>query len=144
MEPTLLDRLRGLVGRLLLRPGSRALGAAGEAAAARYLEREGYTVVARNFHARGGEADLVVTKGGLVHAVEVKSRSGRSFGTPAEAVTPKKARRVIRAGRAYCRAKGISLAKLRCDVLAVEATPDGKLTVRHYPNVLSDPAPKRR
>jgi len=142
--PSLIERLRGLVGRLLLRPGSRALGHAGEAAAARYLEGEGYVVVARNFRARGGEADLVVTRGGFVHAVEVKSRSGRSFGTPAEAVTPKKARRVIRAGRTYCRAKGISLAKLRCDVIAVEATPDGKLTVRHYPNALNEPAPRRR
>jgi len=140
----LVDRLRGLLGRLLLRPGSRRLGRIGESAAARYLEDAGYTVVARNFRTRGGEADLVVTQGGRVHAVEVKSRSGRAFGTPAEAVTPKKARRVLRAGRAYCRAQGISLAKLRCDVIAVEATPDGKLAIRHYPNALSDPAPRRR
>ena len=126
------------------RADAKALGRSGEVAAARYLEGAGYTVVARNFRTRGGEADLLTTKAGLVHAVEVKTRANRAFGTPAEAVTHKKARRVLRAGRAYCRSKGISLSKLRCDVVAVESDGEGRFTVRHYPNAFADPPPRRR
>lgn len=140
----LLSALRDRLARLFGGAGRSAFGRQGEEAAARLLEKSGYTVVARNYRTRGGEADLVATKAGCVHAVEVKSRSGRTFGAPAQAVTPKKARRVLRAGRAYCRAKGISLTHLRGDVVAVERDAHGHLTLRHYPNVLSDRAPGNR
>lgn len=104
----------------------------------------GHRLLARNFRVRGGEADLIAEKDGSIVAVEVKTRSTKAFGTPAQAVTPKKARRVLRAGRAYCRAHGISLARLRCDVIAVEAAPDGALTLRHYPNAFGEGSYRNR
>lgn len=131
------------VTRFLFARSPGALGKAGEEAAARHLEQSGYRVLARNYRIRGGEADLIAEKGGFIVAVEVKSRATQTFGTPAQAVTSEKARRVLRAGRAYCRSQGISLAKLRCDVMAVEPDPEGKFALRHYPNAFGEP-PKRR
>ncbi|MDQ4132308.1 MAG: YraN family protein [Actinomycetota bacterium] len=72
----------------------RALGAQGEDAAARWYQARGYRVLARNWRCREGELDLVLARGGEVVFCEVKTRSSLAFGTPAEAVTWSKQRRL--------------------------------------------------
>lgn len=76
--------------------GRRAHGAFGEDLAARWYEQHGYVVVDRNWRRREGELDLVVrSSSGRVYVFcEVKSRSSHAFGTPAEAVTFSKQRRL--------------------------------------------------
>jgi putative endonuclease len=114
-------------------------GRRGEKIAARHLRGLGYEILAENYRVRGGEADLIVTKDGLVVAVEVKSRSGRRFGSAAEAVTRVKARRVLLAGRTYCRRQGFSLSRFRGDVVTVEVGEDASPpTVQHWPGGLNE------
>ena len=50
------------------------LGAAGEKAAAKYLRRRGYRIVARNYRCRGGEIDLIALDADTIVFVEVKTR----------------------------------------------------------------------
>ena len=50
-------------------------GGRGERAAAQYLRKRGYRILAKNFLVPGGEADLVAEKDGLLVVVEVKTRS---------------------------------------------------------------------
>lgn len=79
----------------------RCLGLKGEALAADYLARAGYSILNRNFRRRGGELDIVAKQGQVLVFVEVKTRSGLSCGYPAEAVTPAKRKKIIRAARAF-------------------------------------------
>ncbi|WP_208029492.1 YraN family protein [Rhabdothermincola sediminis] len=72
----------------------QALGARGEAMAAAWYERNGYTVLARNWRCRDGELDLIVHRGRTIVFCEVKSRSSSAFGVPVEAVTYEKRRRI--------------------------------------------------
>lgn len=66
------------------------LGRAGEQAAIRWYEDEGYTLLGHRQRMRAGEIDAVVEDDdGTVVFVEVKSRRGSAFGA-AEAVTTKK------------------------------------------------------
>ena len=66
------------------------LGRAGEHAAIRWYEDEGYTLLGHRQRMRAGEIDAVVEdEDGTVVFVEVKSRRGTAFGA-AEAVTTKK------------------------------------------------------
>ena len=72
-----------------------ALGRWGEDLAAEHLADAGLTVVARNWRCRAGELDLVaVDADGTVVFVEVKTRAGSGFGSPAEAVSRAKAQRI--------------------------------------------------
>jgi putative endonuclease len=72
------------------------LGRAGEEMAADWYTANGYRVLARNWRCRDGELDLVVASGRFVVFCEVKTRSSARFGTPAEAVTRDKQRRIRR------------------------------------------------
>jgi putative endonuclease len=68
----------------------------GERAVAEWYEARGFEVLARNWRSRTGEIDLVVRVGDLVVMCEVKTRSSDRFGSPLEAVTATKARRIRR------------------------------------------------
>lgn len=69
---------------------NQQLGKLGEAVAAKYLEKEGYLILQRNYRTRYGEADIIAARGNELHFVEVKTRCGDSCGSPAESVTREK------------------------------------------------------
>jgi len=103
------------------RPATTEKGRAGEDAAARFLEERGLSILARNFRAGGGEIDLVARDGATVAFVEVKWRRDASRGTPAEAVTPTKRRRLLSAARAWLAENPSGAAReVRFDVVAIE------------------------
>lgn len=77
------------------------VGNAGESEAAAYLEKQGFKIIERNFKCKTGEVDLIVTKGGEIHFVEVKTRRTPGFGSPAEQVTFGKRLRLSRAAQYY-------------------------------------------
>lgn len=66
------------------------MGRTGEDLAASWYEAHGYEVVARNWHCRQGELDIVARRARLVVFCEVKARTSDVFGLPAEAVGPVK------------------------------------------------------
>ena len=84
----------------------RAVGRAGEEAAARALVRDGWTLLDRNARTPAGELDLVLERRGVFGFVEVKSRTVGAPGSPADAIDAAKAERVIDAADAYLRRKG--------------------------------------
>ena len=60
-----------------------------------FLQSRGLRTIERNFHARGGEIDLVMEHGTTLVFVEVRFRSGTGHGSGAESVTETKQRRLI-------------------------------------------------
>ena len=111
----------------------RRLGLAGEAAAEARLRRDGLEIVARGFRARCGEIDLIARDGRVVVFVEVKTRTGNAFGSPAEAVTALKRRRIARAASVFLARSDWSDRPCRFDV--VEVVPVGAgWRVTHIPD----------
>lgn len=111
----------------------RALGEAGEHAAATFLTARGWTVLARNVRRREGEVDIVARRDGTVAFVEVKTRRTRAYGTPGEAVTVRKQRR-IRMLASSLLTEGIGHGRtIRFDVIEVHSR-GGELTLRHIPD----------
>jgi putative endonuclease len=87
-------------------------------------------VLDRNWRGRDGELDLVLRLGRTVVFCEVKTRSGASFGQPAEAVGPTKQARIRRLAAGWLTAHRDQLggrpAVLRFDVAAIL---DGRLDI---------------
>jgi putative endonuclease len=97
----------------------RGLGARGEDAVARWYEQRGYSVADRNWRVREGELDLVLQRGRTVVFCEVKTRRGDAFGTPFEAVTITKQRRLRTLAVRWLSEHRVRAGELRFDVAAV-------------------------
>jgi len=97
----------------------KPLGQEGEAAAARYLKRQGYRILARGDRAFTGELDLVALDRETVVFVEVKTRRSQESGHPAEAVDPAKQRRLTRLAVTFLKRHGLLERPARFDVVAV-------------------------
>lgn len=96
------------------------VGREGEDAAVRFLEGEGYRIVARNVRFRHGEIDIVAEEGGALVFVEVKTRRSDRFGTAAEAVNGAKQRQLVGLASLYLSGlRGGADRPCRFDVVAV-------------------------
>lgn len=93
-------------------------GMLGERFAADYLKAQGYRILATNFRTRFGEIDIIAQIGEILAFVEVKTRAASALGTPAEAVTAAKQKKLITAALQYMQAYPGDL-QPRFDVVAI-------------------------
>ena len=121
-----------------MNPGRRDLGAFGERVAAAHLEAKGYRIRARNFRCREGEIDIVAEDGDCLVFVEVRTRRGDAFGTPAESVTAAKERRLLTVAKAYLQEHPDIPANQRIDVVGVELSRGRLLAVQHIEGAIAD------
>jgi putative endonuclease len=121
---SLLDRVLAALrpGRTAGYRGLRGLGQRWERLAEKRLEAMGYRILERNFRTWSGEIDFVAEEAGVLCFVEVKGRHGVSRGTPAEAVTLEKQRRIFRAAEEYLRRRRLGGRPCRFDVVAILET----------------------
>lgn len=73
------------------------LGKKGEQLAEEYLLQKGYEILHRNWRHSHYEIDLVAVKNNLLHFVEVKLRSSKTFGLPEQNVKKKKFKSLMHA-----------------------------------------------
>ncbi len=123
----LSSRWRSRFSRWRTSPKSGHLrrGARGETLACRYLKRNGYKVLFRNFRGRsGGEIDVVCRDNDALVFVEVKTRGREDFGRPVEAVDREKRKRISRGALAWLRMLDNPDILFRFDVVEVVITDD--------------------
>ncbi|MEO6812121.1 MAG: YraN family protein [Isosphaeraceae bacterium] len=109
---------------------SRLFGDRGERTAARYLRRQGLRIIVRGYRTSQGEIDLIARDGPTLVFVEVKTRRR---GTPAEAVTAEKQRRITLTALHFLKRHNLLECPCRFDVVAI-LWPDGHQTpeIQHY------------
>ena len=97
-----------------------AFGQHGEALAADWYRRHGYSIVERNWRCALGEIDLIVRRRRLLVVAEVKARKSDAFGVPALAVTRAKQQRLRRLAAAWLAEHRVGRRlSLRFDVVAI-------------------------
>lgn len=99
------------------------IGKAGEDYTANWLQKQGYTILDRNWRCRWGEVDIIAQKGGIVAFVEVKTRRPGAMVSPLEAVDWTKRRRIVRTAVTWMQ-RSKSPLQPRLDVAAVTAEED--------------------
>jgi putative endonuclease len=113
----------------------KPLGRRGEDAAARYLKRLGYKVLARGSRLRCGEIDLVMLDGRTIVFVEVKTRTSQDAGLPSEAVDQRKQRKLTRSAVAFLKRHRLLEYPARFDVVSITWPSDGgRPVIQHIPN----------
>ncbi len=96
------------------------LGRWGEDLAVSYLEKEGYSIIERNFRTRYGEVDVVASKGGQVIFIEVRTKSSDAYGGPEESITARKREHLMLAAQEYLQSNGLEDSSWRIDLVAVQ------------------------
>ncbi len=103
--------MRGLLKKLL--------GDQGERSAARYLRRQGFKILARQYRTHWGEIDLVCLDGDRIVFVEVKTRRSNAAGHPFEAVDQEKQKKLTRMALAYLKRHNWLERSARFDVVSI-------------------------
>ncbi len=108
-----------------------AVGAYGERVALAHLVEQGMVMLDRNWRCRTGEIDIILRDGSDLVFCEVKTRRSDRFGTPAEAVDPRKVRRLRRLAAQWLAQAGLRAPTVRFDVVSVVPQPSGAARVEH-------------
>lgn len=116
-------------------PAHLAVGIDGEDAALFYLQRKGYTVVARRWSSGDvpGDVDLIAWNGPMLCFIEVKTRTAHDL-TPAETSVDDHKRNVLRRlARRYVRQLPQQIAPpVRFDVVSVYQVPGHDREFQHF------------
>jgi putative endonuclease len=103
----------------MLNSFKKKLGAHGEDLVERYLNTQGFSIIAKNFSIRGGEVDIIAKKNDLLVFVEVKTRSNNYFNT-SEVITPSKQKKIVLTAKHFISQQKISEMIYRFDVALVD------------------------
>lgn len=115
------------------------LGAWGENAAAEYLRRKRYKLIAMNYRIRGGEIDLIAETRREIVFVEVKTRKDSRFAEAREFVDLRKQERIKLTAECWLAANETDK-QPRFDVIEVYAplgTDTKKPEIRHWENAFA-------
>lgn len=112
-----------------------ALGRYGEDLAAAYLQRQGLTVLARNWRCPRGELDILARDGSALVVCEVKTRRGTAYGLPVEAVGPRKLRRLRELALRWLDDQQVHVPEIRIDVIGVLQPEAGPPVIHHLRGV---------
>lgn len=104
---------------------TREVGRGGENLAAKYLVKNKYRILDRNFFCQFGEIDIVAFDGEYVVFVEVKLRNDNQFGSPREAVNWHKQQTIVKCAQYWLFKEHKTGVSVRFDVIEIL---NGKVT----------------
>jgi len=105
---------------LLARMAALAFGRESEETAARFLKKNGYRILQKNFRCKGGEIDIIAREGDTLVFCEVKARKNKKFGSALEGVTPAKIKKIKKAAEVFMLKNGLTETDCRFDVVTID------------------------
>lgn len=119
-------------------------GQLGEDRATAFLISQNYQIIARNFHCRFGEIDIIALDQNAkqIAFVEVKTRIDQSFGEPQESVNFSKKRKILKTINAFFEnfaqnKRPFCYCSWRLDVIALKLDQKSRLKeINHFKNIL--------
>jgi putative endonuclease len=99
---------------------NKTLGKIGEDIAVKFLRRNGYGILHRNWRCVLGEIDIVAQEKDFLVFVEIKTRSSVDFGPGYLSVNSRKQQKLIKLGQVYLKRYGIGDKPCRIDVVSID------------------------
>ncbi|OGY43544.1 MAG: YraN family protein [Candidatus Buchananbacteria bacterium RIFCSPHIGHO2_02_FULL_40_13] len=112
------------------------IGRLGEDLAGRFLEKNGYQIIDRNFQTRYGEIDLIARQADEILFCEVKTRLSLQYGYPEQAVDGKKINHLLQAAKIYLKIKNFNCF-WRLDIISVELVGNREPKIEWFKDVSS-------
>lgn len=113
----------------------REIGDKGEDIAVKYLKKNKYRIIERNFNVpKIGEIDIIAKDKDYLVFVEVRLRKNTRCGTPAETVNVYKQRRIIKAALTFMKKHDVCDGLTRFDVVEIIGDADGEYKIELIKN----------
>jgi len=113
------------------KPSAYKLGKSGEEAAVRYLKKNKFRIIERNFRFFKGEIDIIANDQNTLVFVEVKARKSKEFGPPEESVTPSKQKQIKRVALGFLAKNNLKDVECRFDVLSLSFNESSGYKITH-------------
>lgn len=111
----------------------QTIGRKGEGIAERYLKKQGFILLERNYRCPLGELDLIALDRKVLVFVEVRTRTSDESGSPLESVDRRKQRRIIKTALYFLSQKRLHDREARFDVIGISLK-RGEPVVEHVRN----------
>lgn len=111
-------------------------GQRGEQLAVAYLEKNGYQIIARNWHCQYGELDIIARQAQTLVFIEVKTRHSQTTQDSFAAITPGKRKRLIATARMYLHETEQDDMMWRIDAIGIALNSDQKPVIDHVEDAL--------
>ncbi len=98
---------------------SNFYGKKGEDEACKYLKKQKYKILERNYKSKFGEIDVIAKDKDTIVFVEVKFLNSSNFGLPRERITPTKLRKTRMTANFYLAYKNLLGTKVRFDAIEI-------------------------
>lgn len=102
----------------------KEIGKKGEELAIRFLKKNGYRILKKNYVCKLGEMDIIARDKDTLVFIEVKTRTSNLFGPPQMAVNLSKQTKLSKVALNFLKENKIEDIKARFDVVAIEIRPD--------------------
>lgn len=96
----------------------RSVGLQAEVAAEKYLQRQGFSCLEKNYYSRFGEIDLIMQDGKTLVFVEVRCRADKAAVSALESITPAKMKKIRKTAEYYL-LRYAEMPECRFDVIAM-------------------------
>ena len=112
---------------------SNDIGKIGEDIACKFLERNNFKIIERNFECKQGEIDIIAIDKEELVFIEVKTRSNHKFGEGINAVDNYKQKHIYKSASYYIFKRNLEREFIRFDVIEIYI--QNKITIKHLKNV---------
>ena len=116
--------LLNLISNLFKNKGNmndkKSKGDFGEETACKYIKKNGYKILGKNFRTKFGEIDLIGIDNDTICFIEVKARSSSDYGSPEQFVTKRKQERLWKTASIYINKNTLEFGNYRFDVISVD------------------------
>lgn len=130
------NRLENRIGENMYQ--RHIIGKSGEEIATKYLLKNDYTIIERNFCCRQGEIDIIAQDKNEIVFIEVKTRTNKNYGEPIEAVTYYKQKHIIKSVQYYLYIKKLQNAFIRIDIIEIYQKTENKYHINHIKNAIEE------
>jgi len=112
----------------------KILGEKGEKIAEKFLKKNHFKIIEKNYKNRYGEIDIIAMDGDYLVFVEVKTKSCADFSEPETWVDFKKQNQLIKLANFYLSEKDFNDINCRFDVIGITLGKDNKEKIVHIEN----------
>jgi len=112
------------------------LGQDSENFAVEFLQKNGYTIIQRNYRIRGGEIDIIAKENDTLVFIEVKSRTSTRYGHAIESLSHQQQKRLYKTAITYLHEHKMKNQRARFDVVAIQKNQYPGTEIRLIKNAL--------